>query len=582
MDESRTFGSLVAELPLSERKILLEKLSSHSTLPKEIPEDKEDNSISILLGERNYNRLPWYLRLSCLILSIFRGTSPLRIFENRQIVLIGQWINEKTPGIYDYRRELLLPAMQKKLLKLKEAARFFYNVLDQSINQDKGAFYAFLGSLEMEDVHSRLNEGTDPALFVTENTGAAEMELRQTALANLERGLALISEDEKDLMYANARSLNCLKALSTFHFDRLILHFTANPAFQGPVCAAGTVKDQLITLQNVLFSLKHTPSIALLESLFIFTLQEQPRDKKTDITMEMQRLLAQAEKSLTVIRNFNQEVSLTQVIRCCCRNFSLHPQDISGGEEWFFVYRDYWKRYVDERFTQYIEASRYQELVNSIELFFPGIRLRTLNEVFSESNPYGFPVKGSLCLSFLLTFYSVVFVDKINRFLEPILLDGIFYSRENQTFFTENYRGLMNMENIIEQFQVRISPSGEFGRRYAIATMDKAAPSFKRHKSQGILDEANGMAFQIIANVQAAMDGTIKILGKILKTTAEGKYDVLLNMAQLAGKGTVFITGLTESLSLLKESLRLLTDINEVVSKSNGPIRLTRETGAKP
>jgi hypothetical protein len=582
MDESRIFGSLVSELPLSERKILLEKLSSHSTLSKEPLENEEDNSISILLGEKKYSRLPWYLRLSCMVLSIFKRTSPQKVFENRQIALVGQWINEKSPGIYDYRRGFLLPGMQKKLLKLKEAARFFYNVLDQSINQDKGAFFAFLGSLEMGDVHTRLNEGTDPAFFVAENTGATETELRQIALANLENALAVISEDEKNLMYANARSLHCLKALSAFHFDRLILNFTANPAFQGPVCAADTVKDQLIILQNVLFSLKHTPSVALLESLFIFSLQEQPRDKKSDITTEMRRLLALAEKSLNTIQNFNQEVSLTQIIRCCCRNFSLSPQDISGGEEWFFVYRDYWKRYADERFTQYIETSRYQDLVNSLELFFPGGRLRTLNEVLSESTPYGFPVKGSLCLSFLLTFYSVIFSGKINRFLEPILLDGIFYSREDQAFFTENYRGLMNLENSIRQFQVRISPSGEFGRRYAVTSMDKSALSFKRPKSQGIVDEANGVVIKIIEGAQAAMDGTIKILGKILKTTAEGKYDVLLNMAQLAGKGTVFITGLNESLGLLKESLRLLTEISDVVAKSNDSVRLTRTSGAKP
>jgi hypothetical protein len=572
MDESRIFGGLAAELPLSERKILLEKLSSHSSLPRETGDEKEDNSISLLLGEKNYSRLPWYLRLRCIFISIFRGTSPLRIFEDRKAALVGQWINAKTPGIYDYRRDILLPGMQKQLLKLKDAARFFYTVLDQSINRDKGAFYAFLGSLEMEDIHSRLNEETDPVLIAAENTGAAESELRQIAANNLEKVLYLIDEDQKKLMYANARSLNCLKALSTFYFDRLILNFTVNPALQGPVCTAGMVRDQLITLQNVLFSLKHIPSIALLESLFIFTLQEQSWNKKTDITPEMRRLLAQAEKSLGVIKNFNQTVSLSQILRCSSRNFSLNPQDISGGEEWYFIYRDYWRRYVDERFIQYIDNARYQELMNSIERFFPGGRLRTVNEVFSESNPAGFPVKCSLCLSFLLTFYSVFFMEKINRFLDPILLDGIFYSREDQTFFTENYRGLMNLENAIDQFEFLISPTGDLGRRYAVAILDKTASSFKRNKIQGLLGEADGAVSNIIETARIAMDGMIKILGKILKTTAG--EDTLLNMAQLAGKGTVFVTGLYESMVQLKKSLSLLTEIHEVVSKSDGPARL--------
>jgi hypothetical protein len=561
MDESRGFGSLVSGLSPSERKIFLEKLSRYSSLSQEVLYEEERDTASLPIHQEAYSQLPWYLRLIFVLLSFFKGISPVRLFENRQIALIGKWINETAPGIYDYQRDILLPGLYKRLVNLKDAARFFYQVLDQSINRDKGAFYAFLGSLEMEDIHRRIMERTDPEIFAPEEFQISEAELRQTILNNLEQGLALITDKQKDDMYANTRSLHCLKALSTFPFNRLILNFSDQKMPQGPICTAGMVKDQLANLQNVLFSLKHTPSMALLESLFVFTLQGNLKDKKTDMTGEMDRLIVQAEKSLNTIHDFNQEVPLTQILCCTSRNLTVSPLDISGGEEWFLVYRDYWKRYVNDRFTQYIRTKGQQRLLDSINQFFKRANLTMLNYVVSDSDPYGFPVKGSLCLSFLLTFHSAVFMEKAQEFLESILLGGNFYNRDDRTAFTESYNELMRLEEVIRQFEIRISPTGEFGKRYASLQADRPTSSSRRHKLLSVTDEANQEVFNIIGNAGAALEGIINILEKILKITPNRESLALINMPQLVGKGNVFISGLKDSLVQFRETLKFFNNI---------------------
>ncbi|MDR2631166.1 MAG: DUF5312 domain-containing protein [Spirochaetaceae bacterium] len=558
MDESLVFGKLASGLTSEERKILLEKLRHSPSLPQETLYEEQDDVVSLQIHQETYSHLPWYKRLLFLCLSFFQGISPIRLFANYQIALIGKWINETVPGIYDYQRDLLLPELYKRLVHLKEAARFFYHVLDQSINRDKGAFYAFLGSLEMENIHRRLDDGTNPELLIAENPQVPEAELRQIAVSNMEKDMVLISEKQKNSMYANARSLHCLKALSTFLFDRLILNFSNHSG--GPSCTAGMVKDQLIILQNVLFSLKYFPSMALLESLFVFTLQESS-DKKADFEMELDRLLARAERSLEIIHEFNQQVPLTQILRCTCRDLSVSPLIISGGEEWFLVYRDHWKRYADERFTHYIRTNGQQRLVDSINNFFKRTSLKMLNYVASDVNPQGIPVKGSLCLSFLLTFHSAIFMEKAQESLESIMLGGNFYSREDRTVFTESYNNLIKLEESIRQFEMRISPVGELGKRYAATQADRTISSSRRHKLLIVTDEANQEVFKIVGAAGTALEGLINILGRILRNPGGKESDILMNMTQLAGKGNVFIPSLKDILAQLQESLKFFNSI---------------------
>jgi hypothetical protein len=184
-----------------------------------------------------------------------------------------------------------------------------------------------------------------------------------------------------------------------------------------------------------------------------------------------------------------------------------------------------------------------------------------LNHVFSDANPYGFPVKGSLCLSFLLTFHSAVFMEKAQEFLESILLGGNFYNRDDRTAFTESYNELMRLEESIRQFEIRISPVGEFGKRYASLQADRPASSSRRHKLLSVTDEANQEVFNIIGSAEAALEGIINILEKILKTAPNRESIALINMVQLVGKGNVFINGLKDSLVQFRETLKFFNNL---------------------
>jgi hypothetical protein len=563
MAEDETFNQLSSELSLEERKNLLDKLISHSSISKiplyEEPEDTPSDD-----AETRYARLPWYYRLWYFLLSFFKADSPVNIYENQQVAKLGKEIEESFPGFYNYQRNQLLSEFYKALLKLKGGARFFYTALDAGVNRNKGAFYAFLGSLELGEFHSRLNLETDPKVVAETNPNVSEADLRQLALGYMEDAMAGITEAQRKAMYYDARVLYCLKELASFLFDRIIMAFSSDDSAQKYTCSAAIVREQLSTLNNILYSIRQPPPMPLLESLFVFILQDRIEEPGFDINAEMRVFLSRAEDALIILREFNKQVPLTRILRCASRNLSLTPKAISGGEDWFMVFREHWKWHIETQFTEYLTARRRQEVLNTFRYFFKGTNLKMLSNIASDSNPDGVPLKSSFALSFLLTFHSAVFISDINLVIRPILIDGEFYKPENRIEFTEGYNNLIKLDDVIRKFEGKLAPSGDYGKRYDLARAEMSSLPVKRRKIQIVIEEVDEEADEIVEQANRAMQSMVNILGGIIQKDAKGKYDTLVNMVKLAGKGTAFMAGITDSIEKFKKALGLLNDIEGI------------------
>ncbi|MDR2404700.1 MAG: DUF5312 domain-containing protein [Spirochaetaceae bacterium] len=561
MSGNGTFNRLALDLSLDERTNLLDKLKNQLSISRD-PLYEETAVIPSVDTEQQYVSLPWYYRLWYFILSLFSGKTPLKVYEGRELQKLGWIIDARAPGLYDVNRGLLLSEFYKELTGLKEGARFFYTVLDSGINRDKGAFYGFLGSLEMGTVHTRLSVETTPERIVGNKPEASETELRRRAFTIMEEILAEITEEERTAMYANVRSLYCLSQLASFLFDRIIMAFSPASSVSDMICLASVIWEPLSNLNNILFSLKEIPPMPLLESLFIFILQEHAGEAGFDINTEIQRLLSRAEKSIVVIREFNRQVPLTLIVRCGSRNLSLSPKVISGGEDWFAVYREYWRHHIETQFNEYMRERRSRELANAFRDFFKDKELRSLESAASEFNPNGFPLKEAMHLSFLLTFYSVVFIPEINGFLRPILIDGEFYRRENRLEFTENYNEIIKLEDVIRKFDSVISATGDLGKRYFQAKGDMSSLPVKRRKIQLVTEEASEEAAAISDRIKIAIGGIVNILNGILKKDSGGKYETLSNLTQIAGKGPAFLAGLAETVQKLEKAYQIMENIS--------------------
>jgi hypothetical protein len=304
----------------------------------------------------------------------------------------------------------------------------------------------------------------------------------------------------------------------------------------GQTCPAGAVREMLASLNNILFSLTDPPTISLLESLFIFQLQRRKGEDGFNMENEMHKLLSAAEEAIATIRYFNRKVPLTRILRCIYHDLSLAPRQISGGEDWFLVYQEHWKRHIESSLTEFIHIRKLREIQESFKFFLKGDSLKFLTNAASDNNRSGVPLSEAFTLAFLRTFHSSVFLADIVAALRPVLMEGEFFKRENRAEFTGAYNDLMKIEEDIAIIDSKISPAGDCGKRYAQAKNDITSLPVKRKRIQVVLDEVTREAKGVIVRAISAAMTMINVLNGILKKEPGGKYDTLSNLDELGGK----------------------------------------------
>jgi hypothetical protein len=568
MEEAGTLSKLVSGLTPAEREELLSKLENQLPLLKEPLYQDADDPDYEGNAMRRFSRLSVFLRIWYYILGFLKSKPSFDVFKDGELSALGRKLEAEAPGIYNAARGYLLPRFYEAICRLRDHSRFFYSALDMGFSRDKGAFYGFLGSLEMENIHARLLAETDPAVMAEKNPELSETALRQIAQKNFEDILLNISEEQRRSMYANARSLVCLRQLSSFLYDRLILTFNKDPHFGGMVCNASNIRAALINLNNILFSLKECPSMSLLESFFIFILQEQKDALTFDVHTEIQRFLARAETSIAAIRDFNRKIPLARIARLAAGNVSLTATPVSGGEDWFLLYKDFWKRYIDERFFVYCGKRRRQELRKTLAEFFQGLPLKSLENAVSEENPDGIPVFRAESLCFLLTFHSGIFMPILNPFLRILLIDGEFRKKDSKLEYTESYNNLINLDDMIKNFDADLFYKGNWGKRYALARDEVSALGARRRKLRIIQEEIDEQARAIIDRSAFAINTIIRILNGITGKGIENDYSMLFNLPRLNQKSPEFAEGLKKTERKLRETAKMLEDIGSLETVS--------------
>ncbi|MDR1866676.1 MAG: DUF5312 domain-containing protein [Treponema sp.] len=579
MAENDTFDRLVTDMPLDERLQILEKITHQTDISTLSLYEGETEASFDSNVEAQFARTPWYERMLLIIISFFKNSSPLKVFESRQIVRLGKFINSQAPGMYDYQRNFLLPKFHETLDALKNSARYFYITLDASVQRNKDAFYAFLSSLVLGEQYNVLKNATIPANLLKTHPKVSDTELHQVAFSTIEHTLEDITAAQRKIMYTNIRTLICLKELSSFLYDRVLLSFSFEPSLAGKACSGHIIREQLINLNNILFSFRNPPSSELLESLFMFVLQNRKQEENFDRDSEMIKLLEEAKQCLDVVRVFNKYVPLTLILRCISHNMALAPSEIAGGEDWFVTFREYWKEQFEKQFTEYSREKHQKTLTDSFKDFLKGKSLKELEFATSDPNAETgkIYIDNLFALSFLKTFYEAVFLNDVNNVLRPIVFDGEFVRRENKIAFTESYNDILKLDDAIKDFEETISPEGQLGKRFENAVGDVSSLPGKRRRIQLILDEAHTESHKIVDTTQAALKNLISILAGIPRRDANGQYDILVNMAKFMGKdimefgdgpqgkkAQIFLNGIADTLQKLQKTSQILEEIDTI------------------
>jgi hypothetical protein len=563
MSDNSAFERLSSGLSQYERLKLLEKIVSFSDTTEGLLINTEKEVEESVKAEDTYIRLPWYRRLWFFILGFFTGKPPIEMFINSKIAEIGRGIDLMFPGIFNWQKMQLRKNFQDELKKLKEAARFFYTILDSGISRNRGAFFVLWGSIEMRELHARLSEQTEPSNFTACNPDSSDIKLRQMAVNYVESEINNISEENRRIMYEGAHNIVCLKQLASFLFDRFIMSFNQSASDTEPVCPAAIVRGQLVSLANILYSIKKSPSVTLLSSMFIFMMPEQNDKNAHETENELQKFTLRAEKAIDVIRTFNSRVPLINILRCVTHDTSYIPTEISGGEDWFVLFRKCWVENVTAQFNEFIK-DRYRTKIQQLySELFGNFVLDPFTNIVSDNSDEGIPVSNIQSLSYIMIFHKLIFMPIINVFIRPILIDGDFIRKENRTEFTEAYNILIKLDDTIKTYTKRLEKSGDLGKRWEQIWADIDSIALRRRKTSVILEDINEAVDAIIADARKAIKSMERIIDGILYPSSGKNYDTLVNLTKISGKGTTFTDGMKEGL----EKLRLVSHLLEAAAE---------------
>jgi hypothetical protein len=560
------FDNLVAQLSSEERNALLERIRSACPFSSDPLFPASSSPGATAPQSPKLEDLGLLIRFVLFLRGLFSGKSREEIVREDELKEIGHKIELKHFGLISRRRELLLGAVAEELRALRDSARFFYDALDRSVERDKSAFYTFLGSIELPQVHERLLEESDPAaiaLAMLEARGAVdEAAVRSAALAAFDSVFSDLPDRGRRSMYQDLRSVLFLKRLSGFLFDRLLGMFK-EIGEQGPAASYIEVRELLLELGDVLFSMSEAPSIELMEAIFVFAERDELARSGEDTAAAVGEDMTKAERMLERIRSFNARIPLGDLLRLVSSDPYYLPKDLPGGEDWLAIYKAYWRERIESSIEQWKAEHRTKELLAEIAAFVgePGpMPFAHISRQETEESP---GLRYELALAFLDAFYRGPFLRELNRLFKIVLVDGEFYRKDNRVEFTDAYDSLLRIPELVSALDARLGPEGEIGGAWVAACREIGGNLTRRRKAQNVSRLAEEEAEQIIKREGMAFKTMVLIILGFLKGEAGGRYDSLANLSTIDGKASKeFQRNLDKAKDRCEKGLALLAEVS--------------------
>jgi hypothetical protein len=563
MADSGVFKALVLELSPDERVALLERLHHSTSLSQEpLQVARPEDAVQIDYMEM-FLSLPFFTRLFIIIKSLFSGVSKEDLVRNRCLRMLARKLESAIPGLVDIRRGVLLEPFQTELLALRLAARYFYDLLDRTLEKNRGAFFAFLGSLEFEQVHTDIVAAVDPEIHAMNNPLASEIDIRNASNSAFEAALTGIPENLRRAMTADVRNLYGIKKLSSLLFDRFLGAFREGPNGKRELSLYAAV-EYLLDLHSALLAVTQPPSMKLMEALLAFNFNDELEKDGFDLEEAIKKEMSQVERFLTVIRGFNTMIPMIQLVRLAHEDPNLACEAAPVGEDWFPIYKAYWRDRLDRNMQRFMAERRIRQLEADIDSVVGVDYKSALSNLSETGSDLLVPVRLARVLRFLEAFYNRTFLHEINRPLKLILLEGEFYKRDNRLEFTDAYNTLLQVNEGLRGLDYRLSPQGELGTAFIHARKELVSIQIRKRKLDSAIHTAENEAEALIRKTVEALSKMQLILNGILAGEARSRYDSLSNLSRIEGKGNKeFIRALGTSKDKLEKSVYLISELTK-------------------
>lgn len=564
MAEETTFDILAAQLSQEERKNLLDKIRLSTGISGEPLKPPEEEEVEVDLV-REYQEAGIFVRLLIFFRSLFSGKERFELMEEYLITRFGRDIERMNPGLINTQEKIFLGELYNELAGLKQAAGVFSVPLETTLGSRKRVFIAFLAGFEMEVIHSRLIEETDPFRNQEHYRGMSDASVRSELEMKLEELLGDITKGDRERIGEHMKAVHSLKELTDYGFDYVLGQFENNDIPHPTACFIRNINENLDELAKILKGLVTPPDPKVLQALFLFLYEKELEDEDFNLEERMKVQLERAETALNTVRNFNRNVPLIKILKYAKRDIQYQPVRSPGGEEWFTQYRKFWEERVGEKYRAFVEKNRREVLIEDAKEFLGVPEFPFLANYTTEWMDTKVPLRYRYSVGFLNAFVHRYILDKLNRPIKLTLIDGEFYKDQNRHDFNDAYNGLLRIDDQVKSLERDLGIRGNVRRRLEEIEKEIIPIPLKKKKMRQELSKLESDASQIVhsgfENIKLLHD----VLYGVLHGQVGGRFDTLANLGYLGGRENVTVKrNINDAITSTKTALELLDELTQV------------------
>ncbi|MCD6342649.1 MAG: hypothetical protein J7L76_02575 [Spirochaetaceae bacterium] len=561
------FDRLAREISRDERRSMLMKIGDTQDLNEEPMRLDDASTGQHVVLDREFAELSFFARIRIILIGIFTGRSRHKMTEEYLLHKIQRKVERASPGLIDYHRELVSPKMYQSIAKLRSAMDVFRRPLVRAMEGDKPDFYALLGRLEFEDIKIRLENEPDPEKLSNVTPDALPVEIKRQMDSIFDGIMEDIVPDRRRRMSAHTVTLARLKTLVRYPYERILNLFPPGEQSAGGPASLRKLKDPLLELGDALHAFKSPPSTTLLETMFLFELQDRISDSEDRLELELTERMDRAAAALDIVRKINSEIPWTNLLKTLAEDIQYAPRPVAGGDDWFRVFKKFWRERLMIKYHVWYDRKRLSEILRGLTVLWGLDLIPPVPGYRGVEFPDNIQPRHESSFAAVRTLFLDIFQGRLYHALNLVKIDGKFYKKDNRREYDEVFGRFLKIPDKIRGFENRLRPDGEYGIRHAELRREASIGEDTVSRLQDLIIQLDRES----QNIVLPLIGDLKAMARLLKGILAGNggsYDTLSNMAEIGGQGnSTFRINLQEVLNIVDNSSNLLTDLFDLEEK---------------
>lgn len=549
------FERLARDLSPEERRAMQSKFQSGKKSFEEPMRYRSPKPEKPVLMEQAYFEQPFFTRLGLLLRSFFSGEKRGKLVEQFLLSKIQRQVDRDAPKLVSYQNDMISAKMYKYISTLRTAVTIFHSPLTRALSNEKSDFYALLGQIEFEDIHTSLQNAVKGESLESLSPENYHAKIRTDIKNILEKSLGQIPVGRRKQMNRNMLVLVHLRKLVFFPYDRVLGLFDSTYRGKRKIISATPLKAiraHLLELGAALYAFDEPPSPHLLEALFLFDNRENFAGRTG-----LAERVSQAAKSLDTIRGINSALPWDGLLKLIARDIHYVSKPSGQGDDWFSIYREFWKRCLTVEYRNLADEKRLSSVIQDLNKLWKIENLPILPGMQNSDYPADLRPKYAASLSAASYFFKTIFQRHYYHALNLVKQDGKFYKEDNKQEFYATYARIIKMPERIRALADSMKPEGAYGmERLEIigkANTKKDVSSDYTEFFRKLDKECGEICTDLIDIMQS-----LTCLIKGILDGYGGTYDTLANLAHVGEPHHAVFSRSMQSLKTLLDSTTTL------------------------